>query len=258
MRFVRAVAATLLATAVAAPAFAGRIIVNHDEWTLSNTGASQAGASNVSTFIANVASFMNINGGPCSFLVYSSNFGLTQGAFTGGLTGAGCSVTPYTGPFNTGVGTLANYDGVFLASAPTTYSPADLTAYVNSGGSAYIAAGTAVGLNSGTEAALWNAFLNPFGLTLGGVAYNGCCGVDPVQQTHPIETGVQQLYSNNGNTVSLFGANPNAQIVEFSNQGLGLIGVYDNVASVPEPGSLLLLALALVAVVVARRPSLRA
>lgn len=243
-RLARIAIGTSLAAALAAPALAGRIIVNHDEWTLSQTGANLAGAANVSTFVGNVASFMNSNGGGCSFLVYSSNgLAFAQAPFTGAMAAAGCALTTYTGPFNAGQGTLANYDGVFLATPPDTYVPADLTAYVNAGGSAYIAAGTGFG-GAAAEAGLWNAFLNGFGLTLGS-PYNGCCGVDPVQQSHPIEAGVAQLYYDNGNTVSLLGANPNAQIIEASGQGLGLIGVYNDVAQVPEPDTLALLGVAL-------------
>jgi hypothetical protein len=245
---VRFMIATALAFVFAPTAFAGRIIVNHDEWTLSDTGAASAGAANVSTFIGNVASFMNIDGGACNFLVYSSNFGVTQAAFTSGMSAAGCSITAYTGVFNTGVGTLADYDGVFLALPPATYDPTALASYVNSGGSAYIAAGTGIG-GSVVEAGVWDPFLNLFGLDLG-AAYNGCCGVDPVEVTHVIETGVSQLYYNNGNTVTLVGGNPNAQIIEFSGTGLGLIGVYDDVGvtPVPEPGTLLCLVLALAAI----------
>jgi len=255
---VRCIVATALAFVFAPAAFAGRIIVNHDEWTLSDTGATAAGAANVSTFIGNVASFMNVAGGACNFLVYSSNFGVTQTAFTSGMSAAGYSITQYTGAFNTGLGTLADYDGVFLALPPSTYDPTALASYVNSGGSAYIAAGTGVG-GAAFEAGVWDPFLNLFGLDLG-ASYNGCCGVDPIELTHVIETGVSQLYYNNGNTVSPFGGNPNAQIIEFSSSGLGLIGVYDDVGrDVPEPGTLLCLLLAFAALRQARiaRPSQR-
>lgn len=241
----RAVLTAALACTLAPAAFAGRIVVNHDEWTLSNSGATLAGAANVATFVGNLASFMNIDGGGCNYLVYSSNFGLTQSAFTGGMAAAGCSVTTYTGAFNTGAGTLAGYDGVFLALNPSSYDLAALTAYINGGGSAYIAAGTGAG-GAAAEAAVWNPFLNLFGLNLGS-SYNGCCGVDPMQVSHAIETGVSQLYYNNGNSVSLVGANPNAQVIEFSNTGLGLIGVYDDIVitGVPEPASWALALLAL-------------
>lgn len=240
----RAALTAALACTLAPAALAGRIVVNHDEWTLSNSGASLAGGANVSTFVGNLAEFMNIDGDGCSFLVYSGNFGLTQSAFTSGMAAAGCSLTTYTGAFNTGAGTLANYDGVFLALAPSTYDAATLAAYVNAGGSAYIAAGTGVG-GAAAEAAVWNPFLNLFGLNLGS-SYNGCCGVDAMQVDHAIEAGVGQLYYNNGNTVSLVGANPHAQVIEFSASGLGLIGVYDDVATgVPEPAGWALALLAL-------------
>lgn len=249
-----------LGLTLASPANAGRVVVNHDEWTLSDAGFTNAGATNVSAFVSNLAGFMNSNGGGCSFLVYSSNFGLTGSSFQTAMTTAGCSLTYDTGAFNIGVGTLASYDGVFLALNPNTYNAAALAAYVNSGGSAYIAAGTGFG-GAALEAAHWNAFLNGFGLNLeGGLSYNGFVGTDPVQQSHPLETGVEQLFYNNGNTVSLFGVNPNAQIIEFfdSSPPLGLIGVYDNVAAqVPEPGTLLMLALALLAMLALTRAGRR-
>lgn len=255
MSHVTTLRTTLVVLAIAllpsAPVIAGRIVVNHDEWTLSDTGRAQAGAASFDNFVGNLAAYMNINGGACNFLVYSSNFGLTQAGFQTAMTGAGCALTNYAGPFNAGVGLLSNYDGIFLALNPTTYDPAALASYVNAGGSAYIAAGTGA-LGAAGEAAHWNQFLNGFGLVLGS-PYNGCCGIDTVTQSHIIEAGVTQLYSDNGNTVSLNGGDPNAQIIEFSNQGLGLIGVYDNVragnAPVPATIACLLLGLGLMTLV---------
>ena len=57
-------------------------------------------------------------------------------------------------------------------------------------------------------------------------------------------SGVAALNQNNGNSISLFGANPNAQIIASSASGQGLYAVYDDTQSspVPEPTSLLLLA----------------
>jgi hypothetical protein len=244
-----------------ASASAGRIVVNHDEWTISDSGRGIAGAASFDAFVGNLASYMNIDGGACSYLVYSSSFGLTGSSFASAMSGAGCSLTTYTGPFNTGLGLLSNYDGVFLAFNPSTSVPATLASYVDAGGSVYIAAGTGIG-GPITEAAFWNAFLNDYGLNLLGTSYNGCCGVDAVSGTHPLLDGVSQLYYDNGNTVSLSGGNPNASIIEFSSAGLGLIGVFDDVSieppppGVPSPGTLLCLAVGLFVMTVLRRAPL--
>ena len=117
-----------IALTFASAAHAGRIVVNNDEWTLSNTGFAQAGAANVTTFVANLASFMNINGGGCSFLVYSAPGGLAfgQSNFQAAMTAAGCGLTPFTNTFafDAGPNKLANFDGVFLALPPDDYNPA--------------------------------------------------------------------------------------------------------------------------------------
>ena len=70
---------------------------------------------------------------------------------------------------------------------------------------------------------------------------------------HPIFSGVSDLYYNNGNTVQLFGANPNAQIVESLIGGPGLIGVYDDTSAVPEPTTWLLFGGGLAALHLRRR-----
>src|SRR6516165_7547225 len=64
------------ALAVAQAASAGEIILNHDEWTLTDYGFAQAPAS-TTAFAQNLAAQLNSNGGPCNLLVYSDNFGLT-------------------------------------------------------------------------------------------------------------------------------------------------------------------------------------
>ena len=68
--------------------------------------------------------------------------------------------------------------------------------------------------------------------------------IDPVESTHPIFTGVAQLYYDFGNPVSAL-SNPNSTVLELNTAGVGLIGLFDDVdtSSVPEPGSVLLLAL---------------
>jgi hypothetical protein len=129
-----------------------------------------------------------------------------------------------------------------------------LTAYVNGGGSAYIAAGT----GSIDDANAWDSFLHGFGLDFG-PNYNGVSGVIATSGVAPLLAGVSQLFYNNGNTVSLFGANPNAPIITFAPSTaaqVGLIGVYNDVSngpSVPEPGTLALFALGAIAAGLRRR-----
>jgi len=242
------------------PATAGRIVVNHDEWTTANAGFTNAGAANVTQFVQNVAAFMNINGGPGNFLIWSSNFSLNgpnATSFQAALTSGGYSFTvdpslPMT------LANLSPYDGIFMAGAPIAKNDTVLTQYVNNGGSVYIAAGT--GSFSGGaagEAAYWNSFLSNFDLALA-PTYNGCCGVDTVEGTHPVLAGVAQLYYNNGNTLSVVGLGPNSQIIERqgpTGAGVGLIGVYDNV---PEPSTYLLLSGGLAVLAFARKLRSRA
>jgi len=215
-------------------AYAGRIIVNHDEWTFSSTGYSSAGAANADQFAANVLDFLS-NGAGTDVLVYSDNTLLTNTDFDNSANAAGYTLTKGTAsPF-----TLANlslYDvvvlgGYYLNAAEVT----DLTAYVNNGGGVYLAGGSGVG-GPAVEAAAWNPFLNTFGFSFAPV-YNGVIGTLAVNQSHPVESGVSQLYYNNGNTISLVGANPYASIIESSGGGAGLLGVYDDVGAtaVPEP-----------------------
>ena len=220
--------ATVLA-AVSGSAQAGRIVVNHDEWTWSDAGFSNAGSTNAATFAQNVVKFLDTDGtAGGNVLVYSNNFGF-GGSFVSALGAAG-----YTATVNTAAAfTLANlltYDAVYLAGGAFAKDDAILSAYVNAGGGVFIAGGTGDG-GPAAEAARWNGFLGGFGLALDGSAYNGIGGNIAVTGSHPILAGVAQLYYDNGNTVINLGTNLSASIVE----GNGLIGVYDNVGVVPEP-----------------------
>ena len=99
------------------------------------------------------------------------------------------------------------------------------------------------------EAGFWNPFLNAFGLRSAPV-YNGIAGNIPINSPHPIFAGVSQLYQNNGNSITdLEPANPNNEVLVFSQDGQGLYAVY----IVPEPASLLALGVGLAGVAGLRR-----
>ena len=255
---IRAHGASVLFGAVAAltclsSSAQGRIVVNHDEWTWTDTGFAAAGGSNAATFAQNVASFLDTDGtAGGNVLVYSDNFGFGA-SFDTALAGAGytathSTVTPFT------LANLQNYDAVYLAGNAYAENDAVLTAYVNGGGGVFIAGGTGFG-GPGPEAATWNGFLGNFGMAFDGTQYNGVAGTLAVTGTHAIFNGVSDLYYNNGNTVLLQAmGNPNASIV----QGPGLIAVYDGVtAPVPEPQTyaLMLAGLGALAFLARRRSS---
>src|SRR6185295_13424677 len=130
------------ALALAQAATAGQVILDNDEWTLTDYGFAQAPAS-TTNYAHNLASTMNSDGGACNLLIHSNNFGLTGSALNAALIGSGCTVTYSLSPFTSA--TLSGYDGVLLAGNQTGYDANALASYVNAGGSVYIAGGTGVG-----------------------------------------------------------------------------------------------------------------
>jgi hypothetical protein len=224
-------------------AFAGSIIVNSDEWPLSNTGYSTAGASNAGTFATNAASFLT--GGSGSILIYSNNGGLDQSNLQTSLTGAGYSVTEDTALATTfNLPTLSAYKAIFLGGdALTAGQLTVLSSYLAAGGGIYIAAGTGF-TSAAAEAAQWNVILNPNGLSLASV-YNGISGNILVSSASPVLAGVTQLYYNDGNTVSSIG--PGGTVITSEPQsGAGLIGISGG-ATTPEPSTSALVAAGLFA-----------
>lgn len=197
----------------------GRIVVNHDEWTLSDVGFSQTG--NAAAFARNIAQWFT-GGRPGRFLAYSPNFGLQGSALATTLRNAGHTWTATINvPFT--LGTLRQYDAVFLGGyqADTTV----LTQYVREGGNVYLMAGTGWG-GSAFEAAQWNPFLEAFGMRFAPV-YNQIGGVMGGMTVHPVLSGVPSLFYDNGNSiVRLDSSDPHTAIIHaYSNQGL--LAVFD-------------------------------
>ena len=210
---------------------AATIIVNADEWATSNTGYTQAGASNVDQFAQNLVAEMGT-----TLHAYSTNFAYTQSAFNTSLANAGATYTTGTG-ISFDLATLNTYSGIFLGG--TYLSAAEqivLGQYVAGGGNVYISAGTGIG-GAAAEAAAWNTFLNPFNIQLTG-SYVGPTG-NIATGGDAIFNGVNQLYFNNANGMALTGnvvcCSPN------NNQALFAVSRM-NPAAVPLPaGGVLLL-----------------
>jgi hypothetical protein len=198
---------------------AGRIVVNNDEWALSNSGFRYT--PDAKTFSTNVASWFT-GGGPGNFLVYSKNFGLTETSLSNAMTNAGHSwEINYQAEFT--VDNLMKYDGIFLAGNPADTSV--LIEYVLKGGNVYLAGGTGIG-GPVSEAAGWNSFLTNFGLRFEPYYNQIWSAIINMNSDHPIFKGVMNLYVYSGNNVSLTGNNEFAKIPVNYN-GSGLFAVYD-------------------------------
>jgi hypothetical protein len=229
---------TLLCLFVTPLLHAGSIVVSNDEWMFSN---SYINTNNDVQFAKNIGNF--VVGGSGNILILSGNFGLTESTFLNLLTTQGYTHTQTS----TVPGSFAGYSAIFLAGNVSNDAGLDasLTNYVNAGGNVFLEAGTGCCGGAGGEAGYWNPFLSSFGLSLA-TSYNGVSGninVSPFQSQAPygaaLFTGVNSVYVNNGNDVSISGGGSGVQIFADAN-GNGLFGVYQTTA-VPEPSSLMLL-----------------
>ena len=197
---VRALAATTALAVVLSGVFAGEseattIFVNHDEWTLSNSGF--GAAPDTGTFVANLVAEM----GP-KIHAYSNNFGFNQSSLASAMASAGATYTVGIAGFDFTLGNLSTYDAIFLGGFALDAAGIDaLTSYVSGGGNVYIAGGTAaIAGGSAGEAAAWNSFLSPFGVQMSS-SFNGVAGTHPVFGDSLFD-GVSALYQNNGNGLS--------------------------------------------------------
>ncbi|UCF19958.1 MAG: hypothetical protein JSU87_00670 [Gemmatimonadota bacterium] len=199
----------------------GKIVVNHDEWTLSDAGI--ANAPDAAQFARNLANYFT-GGSAGNFLVYSTNFGLTGTTLATAMQDAGHTWTvDATQDFT--VENLLNFDAVFLAGTPA--DNAILIDYVNAGGNVYLAAGTGTDFfaTPEEEVAAWNTFLAAFNLSLQ-APYNTLKAIITVTPGHPLFESVTSLYFDTGNSVAeIDPANPDTEIILVEGAD-GLIGVF--------------------------------
>lgn len=215
-RSLRILAPLLLCASAAAQ---GRIVVAHDEWTLSNQGF--ADAPDTGQFARNVADWFT-GGQPGSFRVWSNDFGLTGSMLAQTMTGAGHAWSiSTTGTFD--LATLSQYDGLFLGIYLSNIDANVLTQYVQGGGNVYLCAGSGGAANAANA---FNPFLANFGLAYAGI-YNGLGGLHATSSAHPIFAGVAALIDNNGNSVALTANPPAGAGVLVSFNGQGLYAAYD-------------------------------
>lgn len=233
----------VLLAGLAGTAEAGRIVVNHDDWTLDNTGFTMA--PDAARFALNIAAWFTGGASAGNFLAYSTNHALTESVLASTMTNAGHGWTVSTS-VDTSLANLLQYDGIYFAG--NTFDSNVLIDYVEAGGNVYLAAGTT--WTVGANAAACNPFLNHFGLNLA-TAINGVDGVLATSSDHDIFGGVESLYYVNGNFVNeLNPADPHTDILEYYGAD-GMIGVYDS--TVPLPGAVWLLASGIVGFLGLRR-----
>ncbi len=197
----------------------GKIVVDGDEWALSDAGLSDDGmyATNVLAWFGLLPSAAGKNVLILDGQSWNGGYDGTYGAFglqfQALLNGLGASVTyvSYTGS----PGPIAAYSAVFvdgcLANAPTLTN--DLAAFVSNGGCAYVAGGTGTfpGGNASAEAAYWQPFFtavtgsSDFGL--GNIGWFDLQGA--LSSSGPVGQGVIALDWFDGQNVSV-GTNPNA------------------------------------------------
>lgn len=240
---VRTLVSAIGLVAAASVANAQRVVVSHDEW-VTQVGSFNA---NEQAFIGNALSWFGAGVGS-SALIYSNNAFINNTGFTNYLTGKGISST-----VNASAASFAGFNVVFVEGNASMNSAA-LTAYVKAGGNVMYFGGTGIP-NSAAEAAYSNPFLNSFGFNFANT-YNGFGTVNTSSFAAAgpfgaaLFTGVNSVFASSGNTISL-----TAPVADVTNQlfseagGAGVFGaaVYRASTTVPEPGTVGLVAFGLLA-----------
>lgn len=246
---------------LAAPAEAGRIVVNHDTATLNTPSPG------VARFSQNLVRFLDGDAPGGSVLVFNRNDSLgglerlEDLFFVQAVTAIGYTVTIADPNAGLTAATLAAHDAVLLAGPLRDSAGRDikddavLADYVAQGGGLYIAAGTGRFGPAAAEAAYWNSLLAGFGLAFQPEVNNR---FGPISGgTGLLFEGVGPLNAGNGQDIVLTGSNSNAAIVQFApgSATLGLTAAFagPHAVAVSEPRGLALFGLALSLVGLAAR-----
>ncbi len=204
----------------------GKIIINGDEWTLSDQGYTSA--PDTEQFARNVARWLT-GGRPGKLHAYSTNFGLTGTRLAKTMESVGHTWTVGTEiPFN--LDSLQRFDAVFLAGNAADNQV--LIDYVRSGGSVYLAGGMAWGGAAG-QARRWKTFLNAFGFKLA-ERFNRVSGRLAAEIPHPVFRGVGSLLYSNGHTIIDIDPDAPENTILWSHQDIGLLGVFDLALARPD------------------------
>ena len=157
----------------------GRLLVLHDEWTLSEIGFQQTAETQV--FANNIIKLFSGNWPNNRFLIYSTNPHLLGSSLEKTITSSkNLVVKGRSNPLD--LNTLRTYEAIFVGGEPVDNQM--LIDYIKTGGSVCVIAGTGFG-GSQAEAAQWNQLLGALGLRLDS-SYNNINGVLPVTNTdHP-------------------------------------------------------------------------
>lgn len=253
----RSIVVALAASALwsGAAAAQGRIVVSHDEWFSTagfvNLAAPGATAGNSEELLTNVATWF---GPGRNYLAFSGNFTLTGAPLADFMT-SGLGATWTVSTSDAAWADLASYDAVFVGGTTgSAYNASQLAAYVRNGGNVVVIGGTGNFGGAAGEAAFWNSFLGEFGLQFVS-PYNGLSGVLSTAAFDTegpfgaaLFTGVDGVYASNGSSIQLAaGPTPDGVTVQVfrDDAGRGLFAAADYTAgmsTVPEPGSILLVA----------------
>ncbi len=210
---------------------AGKLFLNHDEWTLSETGFSYA--SDPDTLFVEAARWLAQSPNP-NVLVYSDNFGWTGSSIAEVAMAAGIEFTVSTTVPLT-PSELAQYDIICLGGYPA--DNAVINTYLDSGGSVFLLAGTGTSGhfgNSSAESAAWSDLLAHVGLGLADSSVS-TEGSVPIKSEHPVLSGVDRLYFRVGQPILDLDPSDNYGQIIAEYDDNGVVAIFDpGVSGVPD------------------------